>query len=84
MSTFITFLGLIALSVPCVLVALAGLFQMLFNNIGGNGTKWTALVGLLMLVAGAYALFSIWHNLSPLTITIDTAAIASHAEGGKV
>ena len=65
-----TLIGLVIASGICGMIGLAGLFHMLFNDIGGNGSKSSVLAGFAVMCAGFYAAYWLWAEFSPLRIMI--------------
>jgi hypothetical protein len=64
-----TLAGLALACLFFVVVGLAGLFHALFNDIGGNGSRTSALCGLAVCAAGFYGAGWVW-TFSPLTIVV--------------
>lgn len=66
---FFTAVGLGLAIVFFVVVALAGIFQALFNDIGGNGSKWSSLAGVAIFLIGIFGVRWVL-TFSPFTIVV--------------
>ena len=72
MSILLQTIGLLVPTLFLGWLAAMGFFGLLFNDIGGNGSRRSAIGWLALMAGSVYAICFLWAAYSPFTIAVAT------------